>query len=258
MKESKHSFSITKARDENLVGEALGEARRAAGMTREKLSAALKKHGLSISPYGITKWEQGTRTPSAYQMMALCHVLHIHNPLDMYAEELNSIGLKKLADYRDDLIASGRYAPAKPALAEIEYIDMPVSYLAASAGTGMFLDDGNYEVVSVPRNSVPAGAVLGIRVSGDSMEPVYADGQIVWIAQSETLRPGEVGIFAYDGDGYIKVYDEREPDPEDVEAFTDAWGNVHKQPVLISYNKKYPPKPISSEASFQIVGRVLN
>ena len=48
MKESKHSFSITKARDENLVGEALGEARRAAGMTREKLSAALKKHGLSI------------------------------------------------------------------------------------------------------------------------------------------------------------------------------------------------------------------
>ena len=256
MEKNGHVFSIEEAREKNLVGELLGSARRDAGLSREKLSADLKRYGLEISAYGISKWEQGTRTPNTYQMIALCQVLHIHNPLDMYAEKLNSAGLKKLADYRDDLIASGRYAPIPKAPAELEYIDMPVSYLAASAGTGMFLDDGNYEIVSVPRASVPAGAVLGIRVSGDSMEPVYTDGQIVWIAQSESLHPGEVGIFAYDGDGYIKVYGEQEP--EDTEAFTDAWGNVHMQPVLISYNKKYPPRPVSPEASFQIVGRVLS
>lgn len=256
MKEKKQAFEIAKARERNLIGELLGEARRCAGWSRERLSAALKEYGLEISPYGLSKWEQGTRTPGAYQMMALCRVLNIRNPLDMYTEELNGAGLKKLADYRDDLIASGRYAPVREVTAEIEYIDMPVSYLAASAGTGLFLDDGNYEVVSVPKSSVPAGAVLGVRVSGDSMEPVYTDGQIVWIARSESLRPGEVGIFAYDGDGYIKVYGEREP--EDAEAFTDAWGNVHMQPVLISYNKKYPPRPVSPEASFQIVGRVLS
>lgn len=90
------------------------------------------------------------------------------------------------------------------------------------------------------------------------MEPVYNDGQIAWIAQCESLRPGEVGIFAYDGDGYIKVYGEQEPGEEVIEAFTDSYGIVHKQPVLISYNKKYPPRAVSPEASFQIVGRVLN
>lgn len=249
-------FSMTEAKKRNLVGEMLSEARKTAGMNKEKLSAVLKAYGLEISPYGIVKWEQGTRTPNAYQMLALCKALKIHNPLDMYAEELDSAGMKKLAEYRDDLIATGKYMPASKTPGEIEYIDMPVSYLAASAGTGAFLDEGNYEVVSVPRHSVPKGAVLGIRVSGDSMEPIYNDGQLVWIARSETLRPGEVGIFAYDGDGYIKVYGEQEP--EDVEPFTDSWGVVHKQPVLISYNKKYPPRPVSPEASFQIVGRVLS
>ncbi len=189
-------------------------------------------------------------------MLALCRTLNIRNPLEMYAEDLNDAGLKKLSEYREDLVASGRYAPKRPVPVEIEYIDMPVSTLAASAGTGMFLDEGNYEIVRVPRASVPAGAVLGLRVSGDSMEPVYSDGQIVWIERRESLRPGEVGIFTYDGDGYIKVYGEREP--EDIEAFTDSLGVVHKQPVLISYNKKYPPRPVSPEASFQIVGRVLN
>jgi len=248
-------FSVEKAREANLVGEMLAEARREAGLSRERLCAALRAYGLDISPYGLGKWEQGARTPGAYQLMALCRALRIRNPLDMYAEELNAAGLKKLADYRDDLIATGKYGRARPVPREIEYINMPVSCLAASAGTGLFLDEGNYEIVSVPRSSVPEGAVLGVRVSGDSMEPVYSDGQLVWIARSETLRPGEVGIFAYDGDGYIKVYGEREP--EDPEAFTDAWGNVHMQPVLISYNKKYPPRPVSPEASFQIVGRVL-
>lgn len=256
MTKIQQAFSMARAKENNLIGELLADARRDAGLSRQALSEKLAAQGLSISPYGITKWEQGTRTPNAYQMMALGRVLSIRNPMDIYADELNAAGLKKLAEYRADLIASGRYAPRREKSAETEYIDMPVSYLAASAGTGAFLDEGNYEVIRVPRSSVPAGAVLGIRVSGDSMEPVYTDGQIVWIARSEELRPGEVGIFAYDGDGYIKVYGEQEP--EDVEAFTDAWGQVHMQPVLISYNKKYPPRPVSPEASFQIVGRVLN
>ena len=256
MKQSKDAFQIETAKERNIIGGMLSEARRKAGLTREVLSLKLKVYGLTMSASGISKWEQGTRTPSAYHMMVLCKALSIHNPMEMFDADLDDAGLKKLSDYREDLVASGRYKPLRMEACEIEYIDMPVSYLAASAGTGIFLDDGNYEVVSVPRSSVPKGAVLGLRVSGDSMEPVYSDGQIVWIEQSETLQPGEVGIFAYDGEGYIKVYGER--DPEDAEAFTDAWGVVHKQPVLISYNKKYPPRPVSPEASFQIVGRVLS
>lgn len=64
---------------------------------------------------------------------------------------------------------------------------MPVSNLAVSAGTGEFLEEGNFEMVSFPEKSVPKGADFGVRVSGDSMEPVYHDGQIVWVEECETL-----------------------------------------------------------------------
>ena len=79
-----------------------------------------------------------------------------------------------------------------------------------------------FRLLSVPKNTIPAGAEFGIRVSGDSMMPTYCDGQIVWIQQCQTLNPGEVGIFIYDGEGYIKSYEEQEP--EDREAFTDSYG----------------------------------
>lgn len=88
------------------------------------------------------------------------------------------------------------------------------------------------------------------------MMPTYCDGQIVWIQQCQTLNPGEVGIFIYDGEGYIKSYEEQEP--EDREAFTDSYGICHMQPVMVSYNPKYPPRVVLPDVRFEIVGRVLN
>ena len=108
-----------------------------------------------------------------------------------------------------------------------------------------------------PEASIPEGADFGIRVAGDSMEPVYHDGQIVWVQKCDRIDIGAVGIFVYDGDGYIKVFDERIPEQEDREYFTDSYGVLHNQPVLVSYNKKYAPRIISAEKSFQIVGQVL-
>ena len=64
--------------------------------------------------------------------------------------------------------------------------------------TGAFLAEGNFEMISFPESSIPDGAEFGVRVSGDSMEPVYHDGQIVWVQQCETLRTGEVGVMIYD------------------------------------------------------------
>ena len=135
------------------------------------------------------------------------------------------------------------------------YLDMPVSDLPVSAGTGAFLDEGNFEMVSFPESRIPDGAEFGVRVSGDSMEPVYHDGQIVWVQRCETLRTGEVGVMIYDGQGYIKAYAEQEPD--DPEAYLGSDGVRRMQPVMVSYNKAYAPKPASPELEFRIVGRVL-
>ena len=254
-KRASNAYHAGEEMKRNAIGEKLAAARYEAGLSLVELSRSLASYGVTISRHGINKWEHGETVPNAYQYIAACRALGLS------ADELpplNRQGLKKLEEYKADLIATGMYAPEPAFTGEVDYIDMPVSCLAASAGTGAFLDEGNYEIISVPRKSVPAGAVLGIRVSGDSMEPVYNDGQIAWIERSDSLRPGEVGIFAYDGNGYIKVYGEKTPDRDVLEAFTDSYGVVHKQPVLISYNKKYQPWAVSPEASFQIVGRVLN
>ena len=55
-----------------------------------------------------------------------------------------------------------------------------------------------FQQIQVPASSVPAGAEFGIYVSGDSMEPRYHNGQIVWVKRCEELKCGDIGIFVYD------------------------------------------------------------
>ena len=134
---------------------------------------------------------------------------------------------------------------------------MPVSYLSASAGTGSILDEDKCERIRVPKDSVPAGADRGIRVHGDSMEPTYHDGQLVWVQFTKELHQNEVGIFMLNDMGYIKLFSSQEPREEDREMYTDIDGVVRPQPVLKSYNPDYDPIVITPDIRFEIVGRVL-
>ena len=246
------TFDMDTARERNYLGNRIEAARKGRGWSLERFSRELSSYGLTIAKQGLSKWETGVTVPNGYQLMAVSRALGIPDLLMGYEPELNDEGMRKLSEYKKDLIASGRYTPVS---SEIEYIEMPVSCLAASAGTGMFLDEGSYEMIRVPRSIVPHGAEFGVRVSGDSMEPAFHDGQIVWVQSCDQIAPGEVGIFGYAGDGYIKAYAEQ--DPEDQDAFTDSRGIVHKQPVMVSYNKKYAPRVISPDEEFRIFGRVL-
>ena len=115
-----------------------------------------------------------------------------------------------------------------------------------------------FQRMQVPASSVPAGAEFGIYVSGDSMEPRYHSGQIVWVKRCEELECGDIGIFVYDDCGYLKKYDEHTPDKSQAELLTDSYGVVHNQPVLVSLNTKYSPILISPEQRFEVVGKVLN
>lgn len=253
-------YDVVKEREENVIGSRLQKARMEKDLTLTALSKLLSRHGVTVHRQGISKWENGGSVPNAYQLIAVCHALGIDDGIEYFsgtprAEELDATGRRKLEEYKSDLIATGRYRPAAPDTDATEYIEMPVSTLRASAGTGAFLDEGNYDLVSFPADSVPANADFALKVSGDSMEPVYHDGQLVWVQQCEALRSGEVGVFICDGEGYIKVYGEREP--EDAEAFTDSEGVIHMQPVLISYNENYAPRPISAASVFRVVGRIL-
>ncbi len=252
-------YDAIEERAENIVGQRIADARKRNGMTQQELTDQLKRVGLTTTKYSLSKWEKGENVPSAYQLMAICAVLGMDDVLRHFSKKstslLNDEGERKVMEYRADLVASGKYRPTQKH--KIRYIEMPVSTLAASAGTGAFLDDDNFEMISFPENTVPEGAEFGVRVSGDSMEPVYHDGQIVWVEQCDSLGIGEVGIFTLDGDGFIKSYDEQEPDEDLKDEFTDSYGELHMQPVLVSYNQEYAPRPILPTSDFRLVGRVL-
>ncbi len=252
-------YDAAEERSENVIGQRIAEARKRNGMTQQDLTEYLKQFGVSISKYAECKWETGETVPNAYQLVAVCAALGMDDVLRHFsmksASLLNDDGERKIMEYRADLVASGKYRPAQTR--KIRYVEMPVSTLGASAGTGNFLDDENFEMVSFPENTIPDGAEFGVRVSGDSMEPVYHDGQIVWVKQCNTIEIGEVGIFTLDGDGYIKSYDEQEPDENNRDEFTDSYGELHMQPVLVSYNQAYAPKPIKPTSNFRLVGKVL-
>lgn len=79
------------------------------------------------------------------------------------------------------LILSGKYnkksATVVPFTRQIKLFDIPVS-----AGAGRFLDSDAYELIDIG-SEVPDSADFGLRISGNSMEPEYIDGQIVWVHQ---------------------------------------------------------------------------
>ncbi|MCY7079870.1 XRE family transcriptional regulator [Streptococcus oralis] len=114
-----------------------------------------------------------------------------------------------------------------------DYYDHP-----ASAGTGQYLNDVRVERIELP---VDVDADFVIPIKGDSMEPDYHDGDLVFIQTSVELNDGVIGVFNYNGDAYIKqlVIDE-------------------DQAYLHSLNPAYKDMPITPETDFRIIGEVVD
>ena len=86
----------------------------------------------------------------------------------------------------------------------------------------------------------PEQTDFGVRISGDSMEPLYHTGDVAWIQKKDSLANGEIGIFYLNGNTYIK---ELHDEPDGV--------------YLISLNQKYRPIQVLESDSFKIFGKVI-
>lgn len=93
---------------------------------------------------------------------------------------------------------------------------------SASAGTGVFiLGSEGVDHLPIPDTPKNRKADYAIKVSGNSMEPDYYDGDIVLVSQKAELSHGDVGIFIINNDAYIKEYGEtelisRNPDADNI------------------------------------------
>ena len=109
---------------------------------------------------------------------------------------------------------------------------------ATSAGTGQYLNDVRVERIELP---VDVDADFVIPIKGDSMEPDYHDGDLVFIQTSVDLNDGVIGVFNYNGEAYIKqlVIDK-------------------EQAYLHSLNPDYKDMPITPDIDFRIIGEVVS
>ena len=196
---------------EDSFGSRLAAARRAAGMNQTEVAARLTAAGFPVRTQAVSKWETDTTQPSARQLVELCRLYGVRDVVAAFALRREN--------------GRGRI--------------LPLYRLAVSAGTGEFLDGEGYDAVEVGEEVSPL-ADFGVRISGDSMEPRFVHGQIVWVKRQETLRSGEIGVFLYNGAGYCKRLER-------------SGGRLE----LVSLNSAYAPIRVGPADELRVFGRVV-
>ena len=194
-------------------GARLAAARKSAGLNQTEVARLMTEAGYPVRTQAVSKWERETTLPSAVQLIELCRLYAIRDVAAYF-------GLAP-----EELRTPGRI--------------LPLYRLAVSAGTGEFLDGDDYDTVEVGEEVSPL-ADFGVRIAGDSMEPRFVNGQIVWVHRQDTLRPGEIGVFLYNGSGYCKRLERRNGATE-----------------LVSLNPLYAPIRVREEDEFRLFGKVV-
>ena len=235
------------------IGNQIKTFRKSAGFTQDELAKRLNTTKQTISRY-----EKGDRKANQDMLFELCDIfgVSIDDFFPSQNETLQSPTASSIQTIYDKL-KPPRQAKvlnyAKRQLDEqkneeetkinevseviqlysYDYYDHP-----ASAGTGQYLNDVRVERIELP---VDIDADFVIPIKGDSMEPDYHDGDLVFIQTSVDLNDGVIGVFNYNGDAYIKqlVIDE-------------------DQAYLHSLNPAYKDMPITPETDFRIIGEVVD
>ena len=106
---------------------------------------------------------------------------------------------------------------------------VPGYSMPMSAGTGQEAGQEypeNYQLVREP----PRGTSYIATVSGNSMEPTYHDGDLLFIHACEEIAVGQVGVFYMDGKQWVKELGAE---------------------VLLSHNPDYPPRTMTEDIRCQ-------
>ena len=113
-------------------------------------------------------------------------------------------------------------------------------YGSVSAGTGLYLDDEQVETISFGADMIPNGTDFCLKVNGDSMDPMFHDGDYVFIKLETEFRNGSIGVVIVNGDAYLKkIY-------------------ITEDSIkLVSLNKKYKDITVTQDDTLKYVGTVV-
>lgn len=151
---------------------------------------------------------------------------------DRGRETVRSVADLEVARFKSETAATLRKSreqaeAAEEIAPETVFFLVPGFVSAASAGLGQPAENEYAENFKLTREP-PYGTSYIIRVSGDSMEPTYHHGEMVFVHAQNEIPVGKIGIFFMDGQQWIKEL-----------------GNG----VLISHNQatEYAPRPMTDD-----------
>lgn len=225
---------------------------------RTELGLTLQQIGneVGVGASTVRKWEQGMiKNMKRDKISLLAKVLQI-NPLQLTEnenieykpntenneiEEKITETVKELKEERKIKVLNF----AKSELEEQNYIKEDTviysfvnMYGSISAGTGNYIEDTPVEQVRV--EGIPPQHDIALKVSGDSMLPLFENGEIVYIVKTSTIQNGQIGAFILDGEAYLKkLYSKN--------------GKIR----LVSLNKKYKDIEIDEYSELHVVGKVV-
>ena len=249
------------------IGYRIKEARENLGFTQTELGKMI-----GVTGSAITNYENETSHPKEPIMYKLIEALkvdanYLFQDCVKLPKEANDVTLAEyehIKKYRlisthspdgasvVDTVLDREYAIAeklreqKEQLEKVQRMDMEVAeeivprriiaYYGkiAAAGKSYGFEDVLAGTLECPLTDESERADYAIGVSGDSMEPTFFDGDIVYVAKNSIPVIGDIGIFQKDNGIYIKEVGENE---------------------LISHNSQY--KPIVNNGDILCLGKVV-
>lgn len=217
-----------------------------------------------VTDKAVSSWENGEKTPRMGAIQKLADYFGIskseiiedpkptntNNDNKKQKSEVSAQEFKLLNKYRIlddhgkrmvDFVLDEEYSRCIAVPDEEEQpqptISIRCSTYKVSAGRGFELGNSDdWEEIEIPDSPEAQKADFAIEIKGDSMEPVYFDGDIILVKEQGDIDEGQIGVFILNGDGYIKKRGKR---------------------CLISLNDNYDDIEICEYDDFRCAGKVI-
>lgn len=232
----------------NILGQTIREIRKRKGLTQKQLSELT-----GLKQNTISNHENGNRSIDEVDIHVYSNALGVSPKelFDSYKEssdnlteiynQLNSDRQAKVYDFateqlkeQNKVVNFNDYIEEESEWYEVKF------YGSVSAGTGLYLDDEQVETISFGADMIPNGTDFCLKVNGDSMDPMFHDGDYVFIKRETDFRNGSIGVVIVNGDAYLKkIY----ITPDSIK--------------LVSLNKKYKDITVTQDDSLKYVGTVV-
>ena len=197
-------------------------------MSNEKLGELV-----GVNRTTVSRWRSGERSPKLEKLPEIAAVFNVDTRVFVGEDKISSIETiyNQLEPQRQAKVYDFASYQLKEQNRKTSIVVTIKGYV--SAGTGEWLEETSEEVEfsgEVPEHD------FAVRVNGNSMLPLFEDGQVIFIKSTSDVRDGQIIVCRVNSDAYVKKLS----------------GNK-----LVSLNKEYDDILISETDDFKIFGVVV-